>query len=74
MPFAALLGAVLFGERPSAWTGLGALLILIGSAIAIREGRRAVSAGRAAEGESETAPAAATAAAAATAIDAEPAQ
>jgi drug/metabolite transporter (DMT)-like permease len=37
--FAALLGALFFGELPGVWTGVGALLILAGAAAAIREGR-----------------------------------
>ena len=38
--FAAGLGALFFGERPGLWTWLGALLILSGTLVAIREGRR----------------------------------
>jgi drug/metabolite transporter (DMT)-like permease len=38
--FAAALGALFFGEVPGAWTALGALLILGGTLVAIREGRR----------------------------------
>jgi drug/metabolite transporter (DMT)-like permease len=38
--FAAALGAVFFGERPGLWTCLGALLILSGTLIAIRDSRR----------------------------------
>jgi drug/metabolite transporter (DMT)-like permease len=39
--FAAALGALFFGERPGPAAGLGALLILAGSLLAIREGQRA---------------------------------
>jgi drug/metabolite transporter (DMT)-like permease len=38
--FAAGMGALFFGERPGLWTALGALLILSGTLLAIREGRR----------------------------------
>jgi drug/metabolite transporter (DMT)-like permease len=38
--FAAGLGALFFGERPGPFTWLGALLILSGTLVAIREGRR----------------------------------
>jgi drug/metabolite transporter (DMT)-like permease len=38
--FAAVLGAIFFGERPGAWTVLGALAILSGTLVALREGRR----------------------------------
>jgi drug/metabolite transporter (DMT)-like permease len=38
--FAAGFGALFFGERPGLWTWLGALLILSGTLVAIREGRR----------------------------------
>ena len=38
--FAAGFGALFFGERPGLWTGLGALLILSGTLVAVREGRR----------------------------------
>jgi drug/metabolite transporter (DMT)-like permease len=38
--FAAALGAVFFDERPGAWTALGALLILSGTLVAIRDARR----------------------------------
>jgi drug/metabolite transporter (DMT)-like permease len=37
--FAALLGALFFGERPGVATALGAALILAGSLVAIRDGR-----------------------------------
>ena len=37
--FAAGFGALFFGERPGFWTWLGALLILSGTLVAIREGR-----------------------------------
>ena len=40
--FAAGLGALFFGERPGPATLLGALLILAGSLLAIRDGRRGV--------------------------------
>lgn len=39
--FAALLGALFFGERPGLATALGAALILAGSLLAIRDARRA---------------------------------
>jgi drug/metabolite transporter (DMT)-like permease len=38
--FAAALGALFFGERPGLWTCFGALLILSGTLVAIRESRR----------------------------------
>lgn len=38
--FAAGFGALFFGERPGLWTWLGALLILSGTLVALREGRR----------------------------------
>jgi drug/metabolite transporter (DMT)-like permease len=39
--FAAVLGVLFFGERPGPWTWLGALLILSGTLLALRDGRRA---------------------------------
>jgi drug/metabolite transporter (DMT)-like permease len=38
--FAAIAGAVVFGDRPGLWTAAGAVLILAGSLVAIRDGRR----------------------------------
>jgi drug/metabolite transporter (DMT)-like permease len=38
--FAAIAGAVVFGDRPGLWTAAGALLILAGSLVVIRDGRR----------------------------------
>jgi drug/metabolite transporter (DMT)-like permease len=38
--FAALLGALFFGERPGLATAAGAALILAASLVAIRDGRR----------------------------------
>jgi drug/metabolite transporter (DMT)-like permease len=42
--FAAIAGALVFGDRPGVFTVAGALLILAGSLVAIRDGRRAAEA------------------------------
>ena len=39
--FAAVLGVLFFGERPGPWTVIGALAILSGTLVALRDGRRA---------------------------------
>jgi len=39
--FAAIAGALVFGDRPGLWTAAGALLILAGSLVVIRDARRA---------------------------------
>jgi drug/metabolite transporter (DMT)-like permease len=50
--FAAGLGALFFGERPGAWTVVGALAILSGTLVALRDGRRGARAAGAGAGVS----------------------
>lgn len=45
LPFAVLLGLVLFGEVPDVWSGVGAAVIFASSVIATRSRRRARAAG-----------------------------
>jgi len=44
--FAAALGALFFGERPTVWTALGGGAILCGTLVALRDARRAAGAAR----------------------------